>query len=431
MRRIFGCRVRTALVLAVGLSGSPRVLVAQQAADPPVTLTLSEALRRALENSPQTKGASLGVEAAEGRLVQAGLRPNPSIAVDLENLFGDARGLRDAEASVELSRRLETGGKRDARIAVARADRSLAGRDLEAARLDLVRDVRRDFVEGVAAQRRLALADESLSIAREVAATAEKKVEAGALPAVEAIRARVAIATAEIESERAREFVRLALERLALHWGGDPVPPRVAGDLDSLASVPDLDALLVRLRENPELARWTDQEELQRARLRLARSGRIPDLELGGGYRHSLAEETGGFLIAASVELPLLHRNQGDVREAEADLARNSLDAERIRRELEGELRAQVARLRIAQAEVRSLRRYVLPGAHEVYEGVRRGYEQGRFTYLDVLEARRSLTEANEAEIAALAELEQSRLEVDRLIGQAPVTQERAKEGGK
>jgi cobalt-zinc-cadmium efflux system outer membrane protein len=102
-------------------------------------------------------------------------------------------------------------------------------------------------------------------------------------------------------------------------------------------------------------------------------------------------------------------------------------EQERARRALERDLRDQVARLRIAQVELRGLRRTVLPGAQEVYEGVRRGYEQGRFTYLDVLEARRLLAQAGQTEIAALSELELSRIEIERLIGQGEDLLDRAK----
>jgi cobalt-zinc-cadmium efflux system outer membrane protein len=408
------------LALMGSLTVAHGLAVAQPAIDQTglSALTLEEALRRALENHPGLGAASSEVEAAEGRVQQAGLRPNPEIGVELENFSGDLEGTSESELSVLLSKRMETGGKRGARLAVARADRSAAGQDLRAARLDLVRDVQSDFVLALAAQRQLGLAEETLAISREVAATAQRKVEAGALPVVEAARARVAVSTAEIERERARDIVRSALERLAVNWGGRSVPDRIQGDLDSLSAVPTADTLITRLPENPDLARWIYQADVQRARLRLERTLRAPDLDLGGGYRHLAADDRGTFLLGLSVELPLLNRNQGAIREAAAEINRTSFEQERTRRALERNLRDQTARLRIAQAEVRGLRRSVLPGAQEVYEGVRQGYEQGRFTYLDVLEARRFLAQANEAEIAALSELEQSRIEIDRLTGQ-------------
>jgi len=105
------------------------------------------------------------------------------------------------------------------------------------------------------------------------------------------------------------------------------------------------------------------------------------------------------------------------VLEAEAEARRGSREMERARRGLERDLREQSAHLFLAQAEVRGLRRTVLPGAREVFDGVQSGYAQGRFTYLDVLEARRFLAEAQEAEIAALSELERSRIELERLTG--------------
>jgi cobalt-zinc-cadmium efflux system outer membrane protein len=431
MRRVRARWAPAHLVFLYGMATAAGAPAAEPAGDSRADLTLPGALRRAIEAHPGLIAASFGVEAAEGRLRGAGQKPNPEAAVDFENFSGDLAGAKESETSLRISQRLETGGKRGARLAVARADRSLAGRDLEAARLDLVRDVRRDFVGGLAAQRELELAGETLAIAREVAEVAGRKVEAGALPAVEATRARVAIATAELGSQRAREAARLALERLALHWGGDPVPERIEGSLDSLPVVPATDTLVSRLPENPDLARWGDQRALERARLRFERSHGTPDLELGAGYRRLAAESRGTLLLGISTELPLRNRNQGAIRAAAADLERTSYDEERARRALEAELRDQAARLHVAQAEVRGLRRSVLPGAQEVYEGVRQGYERGRLTYLDVLEARRFLAEARQAEIAALRELEQSVVEIDRLLGRGETLLDEIREEGR
>ncbi len=431
MRNVRGWRAMACLVLICGLPLEARRVAGQPADDALIPMTLQEALRRAAAAHPGLAAASFGVVAAEARARQAAARPNPELGIEIENLSGDLNGAREVEASLRLAKRFELGGKRGARVAVAGEERSLAESDLETARHDLAREVRGDFVRGLAAQRELELARETLSIAQEVAASAQKKVEAGALPAVEAMRARVAISTAQIAWERARDESRLALERLALHWGGGPVPDQVEGSLDSLRAVPIADTLISRLADNPDLARFLANDRMRRARLRLERSRGNPDVELSGGLRRLEAEDQETFLLGLSVELPILDRNQGEVRAAAADLERSSLERERARRDLERELREQVARLRIAQAEVRGLRRIVLPGAQEVYEGVRKGYEQGRFTYLDVLEARRSLADARRAEIAALSELEQSRIEIDRLTGRGAERIHPAEEDGR
>jgi len=381
------------------------------------SVTLHAALRLALASHPLIKSAAAGVESAEGAVTQAGLRPNPGFGLELENFSGDLPGARELETTVTVGTRLETGGKRNARLAAARADRSLAEADLRAARLDLVRDVRWDFAAALTAQAQLALAQETLDLARETASTARAKVEAGALPVVESTRARVAIFSAEIAYERAQREARLALERLALNWGGGSVPTRVSGELDSLPEVAPLETLLPRLSANPELTRRRDEIESRQARLRLERSLGRPDLELEGGYRYLAGEQVSTFLVGLSTDLPLRDRNQGAIREAEAAVRQGQFELDRARWTLERELRAQLARVAVAQAELRGLRRTVLPGAAEVFEGVREGYRQGRFTYLDVLEARRFLAEARESEIAVLSELAEGRIELERLAG--------------
>jgi cobalt-zinc-cadmium efflux system outer membrane protein len=76
-----------------------------------------------------------------------------------------------------------------------------------------------------------------------------------------------------------------------------------------------------------------------------------------------------------------------------------------------------VAQLEIAQATVRTLRGAVIPGATTAFEQVKRAYELGKLSYLDLLEARQSLAGARAAEVDALVEIARARAEVTSLTG--------------
>ena len=54
--------------------------------NPTGTLTLREALRLTLLQNPSLAASDTAIRAAEGRLLQAGLRPNPVIFTENENL---------------------------------------------------------------------------------------------------------------------------------------------------------------------------------------------------------------------------------------------------------------------------------------------------------------------------------------------------------
>src|SRR3546814_4458773 len=78
--------------------------------------------------SPSPEAATADIRAAEAGRRVAGLRPNPSVMVEAENVAGSGpyRGTQSLEATTSLTLPIELGGKRSARIAVAdaRTDRA-------------------------------------------------------------------------------------------------------------------------------------------------------------------------------------------------------------------------------------------------------------------------------------------------------------------
>jgi cobalt-zinc-cadmium efflux system outer membrane protein len=85
--------------------------------------TLDQALALAGLSSPNVEAAEAGVTAAEQGRTVAGLRPNPSVSVEVENVAGTGpyRGIGESETTVGFAMPLELGGKRTARLGVANA----------------------------------------------------------------------------------------------------------------------------------------------------------------------------------------------------------------------------------------------------------------------------------------------------------------------
>ena len=75
--------------------------------------------------------------------------------------------------------------------------------------------------------------------------------------------------------------------------------------------------------------------------------------------------------------------------------------------------------LAAAHAAARTLKVDVLPGAQRIFDSAREGYRQGKFGYLDVLDAQRTLFEAKARHLDALERYHQTAVEVERLVGQA------------
>ncbi len=122
-------------------------------------------------------------------------------------------------------------------------------------------------------------------------------------------------------------------------------------------------------------------------------------------------------MAAIGLPLPLFDRNQGAIAEATIEIEKAAPGARAARRRAERMLTDAVAELEIAQVTARTLRAEVIPGAAAAYQQIKRGYDLGRLSYLDLLEARRSLAQARAAEIEALVDLARARAEVMSLTG--------------
>ncbi len=393
-----------------------------RALSPSDALTLRQALALALLHNPELAAASWEVRTAEARALQASLLPNPELESEVEEVAGEGPrgGLDAAEASLALSQLVELGGKRAHRTRVAAFEGELAGWDYEARRLELLGATARAFVAALAAQERLALAEDLVALARRGQETVAEKVKAGKVSAVEADKARVALATSRIERARARRGLAARRRELAALWGAQAATfERVEGDLERIGAVPSAAQLGRFLAEHPEVARWAVEVQHRQARLALERAGAVPDITVSGGVQYFNESDEGAFIFGVAVPLPVFDRNQGGIREALGELSKAREERRAAIARLSSELAAAHGEFAAAHDEVTALRSDVLPAAKAAYEAEREGYRQGKFAYLDVLDAQRTLFEARRQLIDALAAYHKAAADVERLIGQS------------
>jgi cobalt-zinc-cadmium efflux system outer membrane protein len=124
------------------------------------------------------------------------------------------------------------------------------------------------------------------------------------------------------------------------------------------------------------------------------------------------------FLFAASVPLPVFDRNQGNILEARYQLAKTEAERRAAAVRVQTALAETHAALSAAYSEAVTLRDEVLPGAQQAFEAAREGYHQGKFQFLDVLDAQRTLFEARGQYLEALSAYHQAVAALERLIGE-------------
>jgi cobalt-zinc-cadmium efflux system outer membrane protein len=392
--------------------------------EPNGAIRLSDALSAALERSPELASFLWEVRVREARELQAALRPNPQLSLEVEDFGGrrDLRGFSGSQTTLQLGQLIELGGKRSARVRAARREREVVGRDYEGVRLDVLVATTQAFIDVLAGQEAVRLAEDGATLSAELRDAAERRLRAGIAPRVEVTRASVAESASRVELEQARRTLDAARHALAASWGGEGARfDRVEGELDRVGDVPSLDSLRASLEANPDLVRWQREREHREAALRLERSQAVPDVEVGPGVRYLAGPDSVAFLLSASVPLPLFHRNQGAIAEAGSRLAQASDEERAARVRAARDLAREYEELASARNKALSYRAEILPASREALEQVRSGYLEGRFSQLDVIDSQRTLFGARAEYVGALAAYHRSVVAIERLIA-APLT---------
>ncbi|MFJ4434426.1 TolC family protein [Pseudomonas sp. NPDC089395] len=376
-------------------------------------LSLPEALSAAFANNPELAAAGREIGIAEGERRQAGLIPNPELSWEVEDTRRDT-----STTTVTLSQALELGGKRGARIAVASSGQTIAQLDLQRQRNGLRADVVQAFHTALRAQTAVELAQQSQALTARGLKVVQGRVTAGQSSPVEATRAQVQLAQAQAEVRRAETQRTVAFQALARLTGSPLAAFREvqAADL-SPGAAPSTDALLAQLEQTAEWRLAAAQIERGDASLGSAKAQRIPDLTVSLGSQYSREDRERVNVVGLSMPLPLFDRNQGNVLAAarRADQARDLRNAVELR--LRSETRSAVSQWRTALQDVEDYDRTILPSAQQAVDTATRGFEMGKFAFLDVLDAQRTLIEARALYLEALASATDARAQVERIYG--------------
>ena len=377
------------------------------------TLTLDSALQTAFANNPDLAAAQWEIDIAQGGRQQAGLIPNPVLSWDAEDTRRNSR-----TTSIKLSQALELGGKRGARIDVASRAQDAAALTLEQRRNTLRADVIDNYYGALRAQERLDLAQRSMAVAERGLGVANGRVTAGKASPVEATRAQVQLSEMRLELNRAQVGLTDAYRRLAASTGSAGADfQAVATPSQSTPPLPPLAQLLTRLEQTTEL-RLAELNILQNeARVGLEKAQRIPDLDVSIGSQYDASVRERVNLVGVSMPIPLFNRNQGNVLAAtrRADQARDLRNATELR--LRTETRQALDLWQTANTEVRAFNQQILPAAQSAVDSATRGFEMGKFSYLDVLDAQRTLIAARTQYLTATAQATDAWVRIERIYG--------------
>ena len=343
---------------------------------PAEPIPLDTALLLAEEHSPALRAARAEADAARGEAAQSAAWSNPSLSFESESIGADD----GAETTVRLSQPFDAPGKRGAARRAAAAAVAGAAEELRLRQIELSRDVRKAFARVLAAESLLDAAAKSAERAEHAHRAAGELVKAGAVPAVEADRARARLATAGLERQQAESRLRSARRELALLCGnGD-----ARGDLSAPPAVPTGDRVPA---DHPRLAAARRALEQAEALLEVARRERWPGIEVSAGYQQFEQGDSDAVAVGVSLALPVWDRRAGEQEAGKARIARAAADLEQAAAEAAAALAGAREEWDNARASLALLDDSELPLARSVADAAAKSYESGATGLLDLLDA--------------------------------------------
>jgi cobalt-zinc-cadmium efflux system outer membrane protein len=377
---------------------------------------IEDALQAAASGNPELAASGREIGIAQGLREQAGLLRNPTLSWEQEGTES-----RNRTTTLGISQPLELGGKRGARIELAERGQDIAALSLQARRNQLRGEVIAVFFSALRAQERERLAQQSVELAQRGVTAAEGRVRAGKAAPLEANRAQVQLAEVRLEQDRARRERADANQALAALMGlALPDFTSVYNDSNRpLTALPTPDELLRRLGDSAEMRLAQTRIDQGEAAVRLAKTQRIPDLDVSLGSQEAIEEGNRDRIavIGFSLPLPLFDRNQGNIlaESRRADQARDLRNATELR--LRQETQQALQQWSTAQGEVNAFRQTILPSAQTAVESATRGFERGKFGFLEVLDAQRTLITARDQYLRALAQVSDAWGRIERVYG--------------
>lgn len=432
-------------------------------------LTQREAIERALREHPALAAQRESIAAFEAAGEQAGLRLNPELIFEIEKFrFSDGPdretvstdtggastgrslesidngALRESEITLAVSQTIELGRKRAKRFALADHATQVALWDYEVSRAEVIASTRQAFIAVLAGQERVALRQRLTEVADRASQTVRERVEGGKVSPLQGNRADIERAQTRIALTSAERALAAARFKLAAQWGATtPDFDAVTGDFAAMPQLPNWGNLNTALNSNPSLARWTAEIERRESAVNLARARGVPDLTLTAGWRNTGLPDSSAtnfdgtgavngfsrsafadsrdnsFVLGVSIPLPLFNRNQGSIREAEHRVRQAEYEKHAYASTATGNLAGLYEQLAGLAAEIDTLGNEIVPAAIDTYEGTQDGFELGKFPYINVLDAQRTLFEVRNQHMEALASYHAGVAELERLLGSA------------
>ena len=403
-----------------------------QAQTTETSLSVEELVARAVVDNQDLRAIRAEIDAAEGRLRQAGLRPNPTLELGGQKALGP-----DNNVTIGVTLPLDLNGRKDGRVGVAEGELAMKRSQVRDRERRLAADIRMKAGEWLVARRNLAVAEDLLRENQAALRLVQNRIREGAAPVIDENLMLVEVNRLDAGRAMLTSRADIALLQIKALAGLDPdTPLALRGDLSAPDASRDGDALLRRaLADRADLAMARTDVTLAAAKVRKENAEGSWDASVNVGYqRQDFGFNLNGltnsgatrpiqdvfhyFGAGISVVLPVRNRNEGNIAAAAAEARAAERRLEFAELTVRQEVRAAVVQQEAVRRSLALYERGVRDVATRNLAVVRQTYQLGRASLLDVVGEQRRYIEVENGYTEVLRQVYDAGVEIQRAVGE-------------
>lgn len=378
-------------------------------------VTIKQLQEIALQNHPGYQIAENQVEAERGTRLQAGLKPNPTLRIE-----GEEIGAEGSAGKQGVSIEQQFGGAARRNLLVQQSDRAIEalGWNKQITISKIRNDVRALAYQVLIAQKKVEFQRQLASISQAAEDNAQAAILAGSVEITQLNFIQMQNQTRQAKlalTQRLNEKESLE-KKLAILLGvpGEPIG-EITDDPEALCNYQTLDessSLDSLLEYSPEIAKKRAEIAQKQASLAYERAPQ-KEFSLGGGVTYDFSDSTTLAQVGIGLPLRINDRNQGNIQRATAEYFAAQKELERLQLKLRADLAELFAVYKSALAEVQTYKKEIIPDIEKLFSMSQQAYQQGQINFLEISVARTSYVEASVNYLEALERLANSVVKIE------------------
>jgi outer membrane protein TolC len=348
-------------------------------------MDLGQLEQLALLHNPTLKQAALLVQASRAKAQQARLWPNPSVAY-----FGDQINQKGSPGEFQggyIEQEIITAHKR--KLSGAKYDQQAETAEARAAEQELkvLNGIRMQYFRVLAEARRLGLRKALLDNAAEEYRTTLEESNIGKKNKAHVLLAANDWRQAKIELQSQVNSYDLKWRQLVVLAGAPEFPAGgLLGKLEPQGAALDYQTNLARILDaSPEIMVAKSHVRFEELTLQREKAETRTNVFVRGGVGYNYPDNNTVGQVQIRIEPRLWNRNQGNIRQAETDLARGIADIRRVELSLEKRLAERFDKYQNARLLAEVYGKENVPAAYEAFEIYLDQYKKRRIEWLEVV----------------------------------------------